>query len=92
MFSIAISLLTFQRLVFLYFKQTNVAEWGWAGGGGLAMKQGAAATGTCKQVGAVVGDQDWRQEIWVLSLLCNRPTGPLAIADICTCWPTKKDL
>lgn len=33
-------------------------EQGWAGRGGLAMKQGAAATGTCGRVGAGAGDQD----------------------------------
>ena len=35
-------------------------------------------------------DQDWRQETWVLSLLGNRPTSPLAITDVHAYRPAKK--
>lgn len=48
-----------------------MVEQGWAGRGGLAMKQGEAAPRTCKQVGVVIGDQGWSQETWVLSLPGN---------------------
>ena len=57
-------------------------ECDWVGGGSLAMKQGAAVTRTCKRVGAMDGDQDWRQETWIPSLLGNRSTHPLAVTDI----------
>lgn len=66
---------------------------GWAGRGGLAMKQGAEATGNWGPVGAVVGDQDWGQGTWVLSMLQRTyvsQTSPLAIADFCRGWSWRK--
>lgn len=50
-FSISVSLLRFQTsFFFFFFKQTNMVEQEWAGRGGLAMEQGAAATGTVDSV------------------------------------------
>lgn len=39
-----------------------MVEQGCAGGKGFAMRQGAATPGSCKEVGAVVGEQFWGQE------------------------------
>lgn len=55
-FSISVSLLSFQRLVFILSKQIWRGRVGQVGS--LAMKQGAAATEIWRWVGAVVGDQD----------------------------------
>lgn len=71
-FPISVALLSFQRRVFILNKQIWRGKVGQVGG--LAMKQGAAATGLCRWVGAVVGDQDRSEETWVLSVFRNRPT------------------